>query len=207
MSKKTFFGMSFVVTSFIGLVVGLFFYIPSDPTFRPWSNYFCDVASGPIGGIIAVGIGLGLAALSLAMLHITIAKDLRKKSDQKFLISLYLVTGILSTITLLILGIFPLNPTMPTAFKIHSLVAIFYWTFYGVSFISLGILEYSNTKIASIFVILGGFFALFFAVGFPLQENGIIVKNAFVYLSMWSAFFLVVLWVIIKIVKYWRKSV
>lgn len=205
MKKKFWLGISFAGSSSIGLLIGLFFYIPSDPSFRPWANYFCDVASGPWGGIISVGIGIGLTAISLGLLHIQISKDLRKTNKQKVLTSIYLITGILSSITLLILAIFPLNPTMPLAYQVHFITSTFYWTFYGIAFVCLGILEFSDRKFPSLIAILGGFFALFFAVGFPLQELGIIAKNIFVYLSMWGAFLVIVLWMLINVIKYWNK--
>ena len=206
MQKKTIFGILFISCSCVGLFVSLLFYISYDPSFRPWTHLFCDLGSGPLNAIIPLGIGLGLTAIFLGFLFIEIFKDLKKNNEHKTLINLYLTSGIIASITLLILGIFPLNSSMPVSYQIHTFTSIIYWATFGLSFICLGILEFSHSKFPSILIILGGISAIFFSVGFPLQEFGAISENIIVYLSMWTPFLLVVLWIVIKMLKKWEKS-
>lgn len=150
---------------------------------------------GPLGAVISLGVMLGLIAIFVSLLMITISKEIHKFGAQ----TLFLFLALFAQVSLLMLAIFPFDPAMPKSQEIHRICAIFYFTFSGITDFVLYGLEFKQNKLSAIIILLGGIFSLGFAVGFTLQEYGIIPFNIIVYLVEWGYFLFVMTWLSLKI--------
>ena len=194
MSKKLYSFLASLLSS-AGLVVALVLYLVSDTSFRPWSNYISDLGSGPLGATIALGLMLGSIAIFVSLLMISISKEIKKFGAQ----TLFLFVALIAQVSVVMLAIFPLDPSMPKIYEIHRIFAILYFGFSAITDFVLAGLEFKTNKFSSITILLGGIFSLLFTVGFVLQEYGPIPRNFIVYLSEWIYFVLSMSWLMLKI--------
>ena len=200
MSKKVY-SLITLISSLVGLIVALIFYMPFDNSFRPWANYISDIGAGPIGAVITLGLMEGFIGVFVFLLLIVIAKE-NEKSTKK---TLFLIFGSIAQASILLIAIFPLNPINPISYEIHRIIAILYFGFSAITDFFLGSFEWKTRKFSAIIIILSGVFSLLFTIGFILQEFGPIPKNALVYLTEWVYFNLSMLWLILKIIPTKKK--
>ncbi|MHA1111904.1 MAG: DUF998 domain-containing protein [Promethearchaeota archaeon] len=201
MSKKKLYSLLTTISSTVGLIAALVLYLLSDTSYRPWKNYISDLGSGPIGATIALSFMLGSIALFVSLLMITISKEIKKFGVQ----TLFLFVALFAQISVLMLAIFPMNPSMPKSYEIHVIWAIFYFGFSAVSDFFLAIIEFKTSKLSFSMILMGGIFSLLFAIGLALQEYGIIPRNAVVYLTEWAYFLFVMAWLSLKILPLKKK--
>jgi len=194
MSKKIF-SLITLISGNVGLVVALVLYLLSDTSFRPWTNYISDLGSGPIGAIIALGIMEALIGIFVSLLMILISKEIQNS----FLKNMILCFALIAQISLLTIGIFPMNPSMPNSYEIHRIIAIVYFGCSAITDFFLAVHEFKTNKLSSITIFLAGLFSLVFTVGFILQEYGPIPHNMVVYLSEWIYFVFAMTWLSLKI--------
>ncbi len=94
---------------------------------------------------------------------------------------------------------------MPKSYETHRIFAILYFGFSAITDFFLAGHEFKTNKLSAITILLGGIFSLLFAVGFALQEYGVIPKNMIVYLTEWIYFILVMSWLLLKILPPKKK--
>ncbi len=201
MSKKKLYSFLTLISGNVGLVVALVLFLISDTSFRPWTNYISDLGSGPIGATIALGIMEALIAIFVSLLMILISKEIEKQ----FLRYMILCFALLAQTSLLVIGIFPFNPSMPISYEIHKIIAIIYFAFSAITDFFLAAHEFNTDKLSSITILLAGIFSLIFTIGFILQEYGSIPRNMIVYLSEWVYFIFAMSWLSLKILP--RKKI
>lgn len=190
-----------LLASMGGLVAALVFYFLVDTSYRPWYNYISDLGAGPLGAVISLGAMLGLVAIFVSLLMITISKEIQKFGAQ----TVFLFIALFAQVSLLMLAIFPMDPSKPKSFEIHRICAILYFGFSGITDIILFGLEFKTNKLSAITILLGGIFSLGFTAGFILQEYGIIAHNMVVYLVEWGYFLFVMAWLSLKILPLKKK--
>ena len=91
----------------------------------------------------------------------------------------------------------------------HYLAAIIFFSFIAISNIYLGFIEYKDSdfsKIMAIISFLSGIFAAIFIGGFIIQETELFPPYTFIYLSEWTFFALIILWLIIHGLYFWKKK-
>ena len=70
------------------------------------------------------------------------------------------------------------------------------------------IIEYNNdefSKIMALVTFLSGIFSALFIGGFVVQETELFPPHVFVYLSEWTFFALITIWLIIHGIYFWKK--
>ncbi|MFW9895949.1 MAG: hypothetical protein ACFFD7_09125, partial [Candidatus Thorarchaeota archaeon] len=122
---------------------------------------------------------------------------------------IYIITGVIGLIGLIIVGIFPLNPVITLAYEIHRIAVTIFTSFLAFNFIWLGYLQYTNTeysKLIAIIAILTGIFSGLFFGGFIIQEYTPVARNALVYLIEWTYYAFFILWLIGQGIYFWKKG-
>ncbi|MFW9773215.1 MAG: hypothetical protein ACFFFB_05055 [Candidatus Heimdallarchaeota archaeon] len=200
--------LAFIATG-AGLLVALMFYLPFNSSYSIFTNYSCDLQAGPIGALISYSIGLVLLAIFSIFLMLYITRDLKKNGIDDKLTLIYIITGVIGQIWLILIGIFPLNPAITLPYEIHRISMCFFFSIMAFNFIWLGYLQYTNTgysKLIAIIAILAGIFAGLSFGGVIIQEYTPVARNAFGYLSVWTLYVFIVLWLIGQGIYFWKKG-
>jgi hypothetical membrane protein len=198
-----------LISSMGGIFGALIFYLPHDPSYSIFSNYVSDLGAGPLEAKISLGLGMILTGVLLIFVVLYITMSLRKEDGSEQLISTYLGTGILASIAMIMVGIFPLDPSISFAYEAHRIVAMLYFGSAGTSLISLGYLQYKSSGFSttiSITSFLAGFVALVFDIGFVVQEYTATPRQAIVYFTEWTSFMLFMIWLIIHGLYFWKAD-
>ena len=191
-----------------GIFVALIIYFPVDPTYSIFSNYISDLGAGPIGSTIVFSIGMILGAFFFIILILYISRYLKNKEEKSQLRWGFQSTGVIAGIGLIMIGIFPLDRTNTFIFTIHFIAALIFFSFLAISFIYLGYIEYKNSEFStylSIITFLSGILSAIFVIGFLIQEFELVPPQVFVYLSEWTFFIFVTLWLITHGIYFWKK--
>ncbi|MFX1304247.1 MAG: DUF998 domain-containing protein [Promethearchaeota archaeon] len=198
-----------LIATGVGLLVAVIIYLPFNPSFSIFTNYSCDLQAGPIGAQISYSTGMVLLAIFTIFLMLYITRDLKKNGIDYKLTLIYIITGVIGLIGLIIVGIFPLNPAITLAYEIHRIAVIIFLGFMAFNFIWLGYLQYTNTeysKLIAIIAILSGIFSGLFFGGFIIQEYTPVPRNAIVYLTEWTYYAFLILWLIGQGIYFWKKG-
>ncbi|MFX1309931.1 MAG: DUF998 domain-containing protein [Promethearchaeota archaeon] len=191
-----------------GIFVALIIYFPVDPTYSIFSNYISDLGAGPIGSTIVFSIGMILGAIFFIFLILYISRYLKNKEEKSQLRWGFQSTGVIAGLGLIMIGIFPLDRTNTFIFTIHFIAALIFFSFLAISFIYLGYIEYKNSEFStylSIITFLSGILSAIFVIGFLIQEFELVPPHVFVYLSEWTFFIFVTLWLITHGIYFWKK--
>jgi hypothetical membrane protein len=192
----------------IGMLIALLIYLPVDPSYSILSNYISDLGAGPIGSRFAFGIGMALGAVFLIIFILVVSKYFKAKEFRTQLIWGYKGAGIVAEIGLLLIGFFPLDRALVYAYSMHYLGAVIFFSFTAISNIYLGFIEYKNSdfsKLMAIISFLSGIFSAIFIGGFVVQETELFPPYVLVYLSEWTFFALISIWLIIHGKYFWKK--
>ncbi|MFX0006225.1 MAG: DUF998 domain-containing protein [Promethearchaeota archaeon] len=207
--NSAYFAFLALISAGIGLLIAVILYLPFNPSFSIFTNYSCDLQAGPIGAQISYSTGMVLLAIFTIFLMLYITRDLKKNGIDNKLTLIYIITGVLGLIGLIIVGIFPLNPAITLAYEIHRIAVIIFTGLMAFNFIWLGYLQYTNTeysKLIAIIAILSGIFSGLFFGGFIIQEYTPVPRNAVVYLIEWTYYALFILWLIGQGIYFWKKG-
>ena len=192
----------------LGLFGALFLYLPEDPTFSMFSNYISDLSGGPLGAKIIWGIGMSFAGLFLILVVIYASNNLKEKGGKNSLIRIYLTTGIIGAIGLILTGLFPLDPSVNFPYEVHRIGGILFFSFSSISFLCLGYIEYKESilsKVHSVLSLIIGLIMAIFIIGFIIQEYSVAPKQPFVYLTEWLFFGLITIWLILHGLSFRKK--
>jgi hypothetical membrane protein len=103
-----FFALMGVIWFFITFIIAVILYIMDDPSFSLFTKYISDLGAGPnpLGNLI---FNIGLIGTSILMIfsHLFFIRFLQKIGGNKILLAITLISGIISSLGLLFLGIFP----------------------------------------------------------------------------------------------------
>jgi len=200
--------LAFIATG-AGLLIALMLYLPFNSSYSIFTNYSCDLQAGPIGAQISYSTGVVLLAIFSIFLMLYITRDLKKNDIDDKLTLIYIITGIIGQIWLIIAGIFPLDPAITLAYEIHRISSSVFFGFMAFNFIWLGYLQYTNTeysKLIAIIAILAGIFSGLSFGGFIIQEYTPMARNALGYLSVWTLYTFIILWLIGQGIYFWKKG-
>jgi len=191
-----------------GVFVALLIYLPVDPNFSILSNYISDLGAGPIGSRIVFSIGMIFGAIFLIFLVLYITEYLKKAEENYQLILGFQAPAIIAEMGLILIGIFPLDRAVFFSYSMHFLATVIFFSFTAISDIYLGYIEYKNNEFSKIMAIVSFFSGIFSAIfigGFIIQESGLFDPQVFVYLSEWTFFAFVTIWLIIHGMHFWKK--
>lgn len=206
--KGAYFAFLTLLAVGLGIIIALLIYLPVDPSYSILSNYISDLGAGPFGSRVAFGVGMIIGAISLIFLILYISRYLKKKEERSQLIWGFQNTGLIAAVGLVLIGIFPLDRADDFASSTHFLATLIYFGFTAISNIYLGYIEYKNSefsKIMAIVTFLAGIFSAIFVFGFVIQEFELIPPQAFVFLSEWTFFIFITLWLITHGIYFWKK--
>lgn len=123
----------------------------------------------------------------------------RKNVAENKIAQIYLITGIVAEIGLILIGLFPIDLLISYAFEIHQIAAI---VCFGSTALNSFIFSYLQFKInefsmfLSAISLITALFSAIFAIGFTVQEYILLDRVAFIVLSEWGFFGCVNIWLI-----------
>jgi hypothetical membrane protein len=206
--KGSYFAFITLIAAGFGLFGSLFLYLPENPSFSMISNYISDLSGGPLSARIIWAIGIGFAGLFLMFLIIYISNNLKQKEVSKNLVWIYLITGIIGAIGLILTGVFPLDPAMYFSYEVHRIGGILFFSFSSISFFCLGYIEYKDSilsKVHSVLSLIIGLITAIFIIGFIIQEYSAVPRQPFVYLTEWLFFGVITIWLILHGLSFRKK--
>ncbi|MFX1276898.1 MAG: hypothetical protein ACFFBP_21020 [Promethearchaeota archaeon] len=151
------FGFFGATVASLAVIISFILYISVDPTFTIFTHWISHLGAGPNGSNIVFNIGISITSFLLFLFYMYFIKEFRKKGANKYLLDVFFISSIGTTLGLLFVAFFPYDIVY-----LHS-TAAFIFFFSGLiscSLYAIIILTTKGThKIQAIFAfIVSGFF-------------------------------------------------
>ena len=91
------------------IILSVILYIIADPTFSLATQYLSDLGAGPNGSSYVFNIGIIITSFIMVTFYVHLSLILFKRKGYKFLIIISFILGILSSIGIFFVGVFPIN--------------------------------------------------------------------------------------------------
>ena len=170
-------------------------YALNDASFSFLTHYLSHLGGAPKGAGIVFNIGIMISGLLMIFFFLNLSAYLRRKNTNMLLIYLSFISGLISSLGTVLLGIFPYTGTQ----ELHNLSATFffmggfaYCILYGISeWITQGIskLQASSGFIVALFFLQ---FIIFNAINFFNPE--LVLEQS--HLTEWILFSVLMFWII-----------
>lgn len=154
------FGLLSVIVSIFSVITAYLLYIATDPTFTFFTNWISDLGIGPNGANIIFNLGLVVSGVLNIGFQLYVVRNLRKKGGPIKEIQVLQIIGIIATIGLIFVGLFPYNISLLA----HGLSANIYFIGAFSYFILYGYISFKTPKVSNMQGIFSVFTALFFGV-------------------------------------------
>jgi len=193
-----YFGLISVFIAAISITVAQLLYMAVDPTFSITTNFISDLGTGPNGSDIVFSIAMILTGVLIMPFYVYIGWYLQKRENQNSL-RIGMIAGLIGSIGMMLVGVFPLNPNDIFSYNMHIIAAGI--LFYGVLSMLLiyGISEYRNPEISNLLSILAfitaGLYGAFMT-SVIIQYLASIPFQAYTYIIEWIGLYVMGIWII-----------
>lgn len=193
-----YFGLISVFIAAISITVAQLLYMAVDPTFSITTNFISDLGTGPNGSDIVFSIAMILSGVLIMPFYVYIGWYLQKRENQNSL-RIGMIAGLIGSIGMMLVGVFPLNPNDIFSYNMHIIAAGI--LFYGVLSMLLiyGISEYRNPEISNLLSILAfitaGLYGAFMT-SVIIQYLASIPFQAYTYIIEWIGTYSMGIWII-----------
>jgi len=193
-----YFGLISVFVAAISITVAQLLYIAVDPTFSITTNFISDLGTGPNGSDIVFSIAMILTGVLIMPFYVYIGWYLQKRENQNSL-RIGMIAGLIGSIGMMLVGVFPLNPNDIFSYNMHIIAAGI--LFYGVLSMLLiyGISEYRNPEISNLLSILAfitaGLYGAFMT-SVIIQYLASIPFQAYTYIIEWIGLYAMGIWIV-----------
>ncbi|MHA1489801.1 MAG: DUF998 domain-containing protein [Promethearchaeota archaeon] len=157
--NEGFFAFIGVLIAIISISLAFVLYTSVDSSFSIFSHWISNLGAGPNGADVVFNSGMIVTSLFTLIFLTCSFQSLQQKGVNKELLKVSFVAGLISSIGLFFVGVFP----MDTARTMHGIAASTF--FIGMLFFSIfiGITELTSPKIPKLQAISGFLVAVFFA--------------------------------------------
>ena len=186
-----------IVITLVGSIVAMIFYLPFNPSYNMFTNYVSDLGAGPIGAKLGQGIGNIGAGILMLPLTIFLFREFQKSQVNSKIILINAIMGFIGSLSLILIGFFPLDPAMSLEYEVHRVIAIVFFSSEAIVFFLIGLIEFKNTTFSKTLAIISFITAIFcgaFSIGFYIQEYTPIQRNALVYGTEWISYLFIIVW-------------
>ncbi|TFF88616.1 MAG: DUF998 domain-containing protein [Promethearchaeota archaeon] len=154
-----YFAIMGVVFFFIMFIIAVVLYFGKDPTFSLFTKYISDLGAGPDSfGNLVFNIGLIGTSILMIFSHIFFARFLENRGGNSKILLITLFAGIISSLGLLFLGIFP-----KYTFELQHQIASYVYFGAGVAYLLLyGLVELKIESLGNAQAYFNFFVAIFY---------------------------------------------
>ena len=197
----SYFGIIAFLISAISVTIAQMLYMETDPSFSMSTNFISDLGTGPNGSDIVFNIGMILAGFFYIPFYVYIGWYLQKRENMNSL-RMGMIAGLIGSIGMILVGVFPLNPNDKFSYNMHIIAAGILW--YGVLIMLLiyGISEYRNPEIPNLLSIIAFITALLygaFITSLIIQYLASIPFQAYTYIIEWISSWVMGIWMMAHI--------
>jgi hypothetical membrane protein len=194
----SYFGIISFLVSLVSVTTAQILYMEADPSFSMNTNFVSDLGTGPNGSDIIFSIGMILTGTLIMPFYVYIGWNLQKGEAWDF-INIGMIMGLIGSLGMILVGVFPLNPNDNLSYHMHIIAAGI--LFYGFLCMLLiyGISEYRDSKISNLlsflsFITAGLFGA--FITSVIIQFLSSETFQAYTYILEWIGLYSAGLWII-----------
>ncbi len=194
----SYFGIISFLVSGVSITIAQILYMIADPSFSMSTNFVSDLGTGPNASNIVFSIDMILTGALIMPFYVYIGWYLQKGENLKTF-KTSMIMGLIGTIGLILVGVFPLNPYDNLSYNMHIIAAgiLFYGTL--CMLLIYGISEYKDSKIPNLLLFLSLFTAgLFgaFITSVIIQYLLSVTFQAYTYILEWIGLYIAGLWII-----------
>ena len=194
----SYFGIITFLISGISVTIAQMLYMEADPSFNISTNFISDLGAGPNGSDIVFNIGMILLGFFSIPFYVYIGWYLQKRENMNSL-RIGMIAGLLGSIGMVLVGVFPLNPNDKFSYNMHIIAAGL--LFYGILIMLLiyGTSEYRNPELPNVLSIIAYITALLYAIFITsviIQFLVAIPFQAYTYIIEWIGSWVMGLWII-----------
>ncbi|MFX1445554.1 MAG: DUF998 domain-containing protein [Promethearchaeota archaeon] len=195
----SYFGIIGYIISAISVIIAQMLYMESDPSFSMSTNFISDLGTGPNGSNFVFNIGMIITGFFFMLFYVYIGLYLQKINDNVKSLKVGITAGIIGSIGMILVGIFPLNPNDRFSYNMHIIAAGI--LFYGVLIMLLiyGTYESRNQEIPKLLSIIGfitaGLYGAFMTAVI-IQYLASVPFQAYTYIIEWIGSYSAGLWII-----------
>jgi hypothetical membrane protein len=169
-------------------------------SFAPWTHFISDLGVGSLAAEIVFALFMVLYAAAYCLFAGFLSRRLRSHGAGAAAAAAMVALAALMAIAQVVTGVFPFDPVMPVAYKVHTASAVVFFAAFGTSTLFYGIHELAGrglprrlgwTSLAQALP------SLAFAVLFAREAYGNLPHPASTYLIQWSFFAATALWSIL----------
>ena len=198
-----YFGVMALVISIISIIVARTLYITVDPTYSMTSNFISDLGVGPNGSDLVFKIGMILTGIFQMPYYLYITLYLQKKDKNKNLLWIGLIMGFISALGLILVGVFPLDPTNSFVYNMHIIAAGLFFGGASITLFIYGFSEILNPEIPKLIAIISFISVILFGTFITvliIQTYTSIPYQVFTYVVEWIGGFGYIMWTIVHII-------
>jgi len=194
-----YFGIIAITSAAICIIIAYLLYTEADPNFSIASNFISDLGVGPNGSDVFFGLGMILLGTFIMPFFTYLGRYLQKRDNNPKPLRIGIFAGLIGSIGIVLVGVFPLDPDDNFSYNIHIIFAGV--LFYGILTMLLiyGIFEYRNPVIPNILSILAFITAAFygfFITSVVIQYLTSTPFQAYTYTAEWIGSWLMGVWII-----------
>jgi len=149
----SYFGIIALLIWIVSITIAQILYMEADPSFSISTNFISDLGTGPNGSDIVFSIGMILTGVSIMPFYVYIGWYLQKGENLNSL-RIGMIAGLIGSIGMMLVGVFPLNPNDNISFIMHIIAAGILFNGVLSMLLIYGISEYRNPEISNLLSIL-----------------------------------------------------
>ena len=197
-----YFGILTLCVGIMGSGVAIGLYLLEDSSFSIFNNFISDLSIGPNNADLAFLAFMILMPISIVPFFLFLTRFLQSLGANRTISWLAFGISVIYSISQIITGFFPLDPTNQTSYDTHLIVAEFLFVSVGIGMLLYSYLEFSIENIPKYLPItagLSGILALAFSTFLYLGSYTTLFDyNVVTYLSEWSAFGVFFIWLFLQ---------
>ena len=186
----SYFAFLTLICANLGILIGIILYTMVDPSYSLLSNFISDLSIGPNGSNIAYSITMFIMSLPLIPFQLYLVRFLQRR-DSNILISwIALIFALISTSSIFLIGLFPMDPAQPLIYQIHIVLAVVLFGTGSIAYALYGYLELVNPEITKLPPLVSFITAIFlglFCLSFSIETLMNLNYSVFTYLIEWTA--------------------
>jgi hypothetical membrane protein len=185
-----------IFTPSLTVAISTLLYITIDPTFSILTHYLSDIGAGPNGAGLIFNAGMILSSFIMVAFYIHLSLIILKKGGYKFLVLISFICGIISSLGIFLIAIFPVNVNQ----EIHNFTATFFFMGGWAAAIFITLTEFLTPNFSRIQAFSGivviGFFVLFIVFNALHYFNPNDGWSEISHITEWILFIGLILWVV-----------
>ena len=192
-----YFGIIGAISMALSALISFFLNSSVNPSFNIVSYAVSDLVSGPMISSIIFSVGLLISSFCQIPTYISLINYFNNKESYLFLFKITALSSFLSIISHNILSLVPIERNVMLLFLTHGFAAGIHYIAGSISFILIGIIEFSKEKVSKIIMIISFISGALYSIVWIRYLISLIVGIPDVFMSysiQWFALAGIILW-------------